>query len=79
MGHAVGKPLETLRGHSNAVQHLLFGQDGKTLYTVSSDGTAIAWDITGRGGVSGHSRSPTTATSTSRSTAIQACSARTAG
>ncbi len=40
-------PLETLRGHSNFVQQPVFGLDGETLYTVSHDGTAIAWDLTG--------------------------------
>jgi len=40
-------PLETLRGHSNFVQQPVFGPDGETLYTVSHDGTAIAWDLTG--------------------------------
>ena len=39
--------LETLRGHSNFVQQPAFGRDGRTLYTVSHDGTAIAWDLTG--------------------------------
>ena len=40
-------PLETLRGHSNSVQQPVFSPDGETLYTVSHDGTAIAWDLTG--------------------------------
>ena len=40
-------PLETLRGHSNFVQQPVFSPDGETLYTVSHDGTAIAWDLTG--------------------------------
>ena len=40
-------PLATLRGHSNFVQQPVFSPDGKTLYTVSHDGTAIAWDLTG--------------------------------
>ena len=39
--------LETLRGHSNFVQQPVFSPDGETLYTVSHDGTAIAWDLTG--------------------------------
>ena len=40
-------PFETLRGHSNFVQQPVFSPDGETLYTVSHDGTAIAWDLTG--------------------------------
>jgi len=40
-------PLETLRGHSRAVQQPVFSNDGRTLYTVSHDGTAIAWDMSG--------------------------------
>ena len=40
-------PLETLRGHSRAVQQPVFSKDGRTLYTVSHDGTAIAWDMSG--------------------------------
>ena len=44
-------PRETLRGHSNSVQQPVFSPDGETLYTVSHDGTAIAWDITGDRGL----------------------------
>ena len=44
---ASATPLETLRGHSNFVQQPVFSLDGGTLYTVSHDGTAIAWDLTG--------------------------------
>jgi WD40 repeat protein/tRNA A-37 threonylcarbamoyl transferase component Bud32 len=40
-------PVETLRGHSRAVQQPVFSPDGSTLYTVSHDGTAIAWDVSG--------------------------------
>jgi WD40 repeat protein len=40
-------PLETLQGHSRAVQQPLFSTDGKTLYTTSLDGTVIAWDLSG--------------------------------
>ena len=42
-----GAPLETLRGHSNFVEQPVFSPGGETLYTVSHDGTAIAWDLTG--------------------------------
>jgi WD40 repeat protein len=38
-------PRETLRGHS--ASRAVFSRDGETLYTVSGDGTAIAWDLTG--------------------------------
>ena len=44
-------PRETLRGHWNAAQQPVFSPDGDTLYTVSQDGTAIAWDLTGRRGL----------------------------
>ena len=40
----------TLRGHSSAVQPV-FSHDGRTLYTASDDGTAIAWDLTGKRGI----------------------------
>jgi WD40 repeat protein/DNA-binding SARP family transcriptional activator len=41
-------PRETLRGHTGSVQQPVFSPDGgETLYTVSHDGTAIAWDMTG--------------------------------
>lgn len=40
-------PIETLRGHSRAVQQPVFSRDGTTLYTASHDGTAIAWDVSG--------------------------------
>ena len=33
--------------HSRDVQQPVFSLDGRTLYTVSSDGAAIAWDVTG--------------------------------
>ncbi len=40
-------PIETLRGHSRAVQQPAFSGDGTTLYTASHDGAAIAWDLSG--------------------------------
>ena len=40
-------------GTRTLVAHLVFGSDGKTLYTVSGDGTAIAWDLTGNQEASG--------------------------
>jgi WD40 repeat protein len=48
---------EALRGHSGAVQQPVFSPDGETLYTVSHDGTAIAWDIGGDAGSGGASPS----------------------
>jgi serine/threonine protein kinase/WD40 repeat protein len=45
-------PRETLRGHWNSVQQPVFSpDDGETLYTVSHDGSAIAWDMTGERGL----------------------------
>jgi WD40 repeat protein len=44
---ATAKPRETLRGHHADAEQPVFSPDGKTLYTVSQ-GTAIAWDLTGR-------------------------------
>ncbi len=40
-------PVETLRGHSRSVWWPVLSPDGGTLYTGSSDGTAMAWDLTG--------------------------------
>ena len=42
---------ETMRGHSNDVEQAVFSPDGRTLYTVSSDGTVIAWDLAGDRGI----------------------------
>ena len=42
---------QTLRGHSAAAQQAAFSPDGRTLYTVSFDGSAIAWDLTGERGL----------------------------
>ncbi len=39
--------IETLRGHSRAVQQPVFSPDGGTLYTASHDGTVVAWDMSG--------------------------------
>jgi serine/threonine protein kinase/WD40 repeat protein len=44
-------PRGTLRGHWNSVQQPVFSPDEKTLYTVSHDGSAIAWDMTGERGL----------------------------
>jgi WD40 repeat protein/tRNA A-37 threonylcarbamoyl transferase component Bud32 len=43
--------LQTLRGHSAAVQQSVFGPDAAVLYTVAHDGTAIAWDVSGDSGL----------------------------
>ena len=42
---------ETLRGHSASAAQPEFSPDGKTLYTASHDGTAIAWRIAGDRGL----------------------------
>ena len=42
---------ETLRGHSASASQPEFSPDGKTLYTTSHDGTAIAWRIAGDRGL----------------------------
>ena len=73
-------PLETLRGHSNFVQQPVFSPDGETLYTVSHDGTAIAWDSRATAGSGGRSRSRTTGRSPGPAmTATRGGSAPTAG
>ncbi len=41
---AEGKPLVTFRGHEGPVHDLVFAPDGRTLVTVSQDGTALVWD-----------------------------------
>ena len=38
-------PIERLSGHSDSVWQPVFSPDGATLYTVSSDGSAIVWDV----------------------------------
>ena len=43
--------IQTLRGHSAAVQQPVFSPDGAVLYTVAHDGTAIAWDVNGDSGL----------------------------
>ncbi|RKZ76097.1 MAG: hypothetical protein DRR19_28880, partial [Candidatus Parabeggiatoa sp. nov. 1] len=40
-----GKPLETLRGHTNWVRSASFSPDGKMLATASSDNTARLWQV----------------------------------
>jgi WD40 repeat protein len=44
-------PRETLRGHWSSVQQPVFSPDGEILYTVSHDGSAIAWDMAGERGL----------------------------
>jgi WD40 repeat protein len=44
---ASATPLETLRGHSHAVEQFVFTPDGKRLYTASFDGNVVAWDLAG--------------------------------
>src|SRR4029078_9603197 len=38
-------PRETLRGHSDSSWQPVFSPDGRTLYTISADGSWIAWDV----------------------------------
>ena len=42
---ASGKPILTLKGHSNGVRALGFSPDGKSLVSGSMDGTAKVWDV----------------------------------
>ena len=42
-----GRPARRCAGTRTPCSSSVFGLDGNTLYTVSSDGTAIAWDLTG--------------------------------
>ena len=39
-----GKDLETLSGHTEPVETLVFSHDGKTLASGSQDGTVLLWD-----------------------------------
>src|SRR5512147_865594 len=38
-------PRHYLRGHDNTILQVEFGPDGKTLASISSDGTARLWDL----------------------------------
>jgi hypothetical protein len=42
---ATGKPLATLRGHTDAIESLAFSPDGKTLATGSRDRTVKLWAV----------------------------------
>jgi WD40 repeat protein len=42
---ATGERLYTLTGHTGEVTNLSFSLDGRTLFSTSTDGTVIAWDI----------------------------------
>jgi predicted NACHT family NTPase len=42
-----GKELAALHGHSNEIECLAYGRDGKLLATGSFDQTAILWDLAG--------------------------------
>src|SRR5262249_17921986 len=39
-----GRPLRTLRGHTQSVEVITFSPDGRRIVTGSSDGTARIWD-----------------------------------
>ena len=61
---ATGKKLFPLRGHENAVTHIAFAPDGKSLVTASSDHTARVWNLQTRESLvlSGHANQVNTAT-----------------
>lgn len=42
---ATGKPIRTLKGHSDGIPALGFSPDGKSLVSGSMDGTAKVWDV----------------------------------
>ena len=44
---ATGQPLQRLTGHGGRVLDAAFARDGRTLYTVSLDGTVLQWDLGG--------------------------------
>ena len=43
------RPVSTLTGHSNGVNSVAFGPDGRILATGSFDGTVRIWEISDRG------------------------------
>lgn len=43
-----GDVLSTLSGHTNMLNALIFSPDGSKLYSGSSDGSVIIWDISGK-------------------------------
>ncbi len=43
------RPERTFRGHSQAVEDVVFASGGRTLDTVSSDGQLLSWDVAGPG------------------------------
>ena len=43
-----GEVVSTLTGHTNMLNALVFAPDGSQLYSGSSDGSVIIWDVSGR-------------------------------
>jgi len=46
-GTCSGRLVETFEGHTASLRGAVFSPDGRTLYTASSDGSVIAWDVSG--------------------------------
>ena len=66
---ATGELRDTLRGHSARLHGLVFAADGRTVYSVSQDGSLIAWDAAGdRSFAIRRSRTPALRTPPSTST-----------
>jgi WD40 repeat protein len=43
---STNSPVEPFNGHTDQINKLCFGRDGKTIYTGSADGTLRAWEAT---------------------------------
>jgi WD40 repeat protein len=44
---ATGTLVQTLSGHSGAIESAVFDPTGRTLYSASDDGSVFAWDLSG--------------------------------